>query len=297
MRHTTATIPSTTRPTAAELSSVWTLVYSGAILYDAAWKTITLTSSFNYNNVDNLELYYLNYKGTNTINGPDFRYTNRATNRTVYYRVDNQATFDANTTGVTTTRTPNVKLVIDWPMPVELTSLYAKCKPDKNIISWSTASESNSDYFTVEKSYDASTWALLWTVKAAGNSNAVINYSVDDNKPPYDGRYYRLSQTDYDGVTEYFDVVASNCASITLQSDVKFHASASSNTIVIELINMPYESASIIVSDLLGRVVYESGFMMGDKSVNCNLDNLINGIYVIRFASRSIVKANKLIKF
>jgi len=110
MRHNSSSTCITTRPSASELSTSWTLVFSGSINYNSAFKTITLTSAFNYNNIDNLEIYYLNYQGTNSTNGPQFRETSGAS-RSVYFRNDNQGTFDANTIGNSDDIT-NIKLSI-----------------------------------------------------------------------------------------------------------------------------------------------------------------------------------------
>ena len=113
MKHTSATTAPTARPTASELTNNWTLVFSGTIAYDAAYKTIALDTAFSYNNSDNLLIYYLNYMGTNNINGPVFYYTTNAANLATYYRNDTKATFDANTTGTNLTRHANIKLTID----------------------------------------------------------------------------------------------------------------------------------------------------------------------------------------
>ena len=71
-------------------------------------------------------------------------------------------------------------------------------------LSWSTASEVNNDYFTIEKSRNARNWEKVAVIQGAGNSNEVLEYNIlDDN--PFEGlSYYRLSQTDYDGKFEIF---------------------------------------------------------------------------------------------
>jgi hypothetical protein len=111
MRHVTTSTCTTTRPTAAELSSDWTLVFNGTINFDAAYKTITLSTSFNYNNSDNIEVYYENRRGTNSSNGPQFRETAGA-NRSVYYRNDALATFNASTTATGSDDITNIRFTI-----------------------------------------------------------------------------------------------------------------------------------------------------------------------------------------
>ncbi len=90
----------------------------------------------------------------------------------------------------------------DWckvvPLPVELIS-YA-C--NKKEILWSTGSEINSDYFTVLYSENGINFTPLTNINAQGNSFEVVNYSY----PITNKGYYKLTQTDYDGTTEKFNI-------------------------------------------------------------------------------------------
>ncbi|MFO7607666.1 MAG: hypothetical protein R6X35_00525, partial [Candidatus Krumholzibacteriia bacterium] len=50
-------------------------------------------------------------------------------------------------------------------------------------LTWTTASETNCDYFQVWASPDNETWNLLGTVNGAGNSNQIINYVFETDIP------------------------------------------------------------------------------------------------------------------
>ncbi|MBL0912474.1 MAG: T9SS type A sorting domain-containing protein [Bacteroidia bacterium] len=93
---------------------------------------------------------------------------------------------------------------ISSPLPVTLHSFDAVCKDGRGLISWSTVSEVNNAYFTVERSADAQSWEVLQTVSGAGNSNSLLMYSVTDERPENGITYYRLRQTDYNGDEELF---------------------------------------------------------------------------------------------
>jgi hypothetical protein len=85
-------------------------------------------------------------------------------------------------------------------LPVELLYFEGTKYPTFNLLKWSTASESNSDYFSIEVSTDGLTWKKIGEKKAAGNSNTKIDYSYTHTFT-YDGiHYYKLLQYDYDGV-------------------------------------------------------------------------------------------------
>jgi len=92
------------------------------------------------------------------------------------------------------------------PMPVQLIGFNAFAQDGIVELSWATASETNNDYFTIEKSKDLLTWNSLIPIKGAGNSYNILNYFQTDNHP-FPGRsYYRLKQTDFDGKYSYSDI-------------------------------------------------------------------------------------------
>ncbi|NTW32643.1 MAG: hypothetical protein HGB12_08475, partial [Bacteroidetes bacterium] len=85
------------------------------------------------------------------------------------------------------------------PLPVELLGFTASCNNETINIEWSTASETNNDYFTLEKSYDVSSWSTVAVIDGMGNSNTITNYTYTDTLSLPDGKlskvkYYRLKQ-------------------------------------------------------------------------------------------------------
>lgn len=92
------------------------------------------------------------------------------------------------------------------PMPIELIWVQALTDNDHVDISWATESETNNDYFTIEKSMDAVYFKMVTTVDGAGNSNILLNYSAKDNEPLPNVSYYRLKQTDFDGKYTYSEI-------------------------------------------------------------------------------------------
>jgi len=95
-------------------------------------------------------------------------------------------------------------------LPVELVEFKARATNAAHQVTlhWSTASEINNDYFTVERSEDGHQFKTIGTVKGFGNSKTVRNYQFVDNQPLYGTAYYQLKQTDFDGQYEYFKPIA-----------------------------------------------------------------------------------------
>jgi hypothetical protein len=99
----------------------------------------------------------------------------------------------------------NFKIVCNVALPIELVSFEGYNKNSNNNLIWSTSSEQNNDYFTIERSVNGINWVIVNTIKGNGNSTSTIEYSLVDNS--YDNviNYYQLKQTDYDGKFELFE--------------------------------------------------------------------------------------------
>lgn len=69
------------------------------------------------------------------------------------------------------------------PLPVELISFVVK-PLDQNVeIKWSAASETNNDYFTIERTGDGIFFEEVIRKPGAGNSNMILHYSAIDYNP------------------------------------------------------------------------------------------------------------------
>ena len=93
-------------------------------------------------------------------------------------------------------------------LPIEL--LYFKGMKDNlsNKLFWSTASENNNDFFTIEKSINGSDWEIIDRQSGAGNSSIQLNYYSLDQSVESLINYYKLKQTDYDGKFKYSDIIS-----------------------------------------------------------------------------------------
>lgn len=125
-----------------------------------------------------------------------------------------------NSTGQLTLRwTTDVSNIGSWggfkatvtsitPLPVELLYFEGEAYPLFNKLSWSTASEHNSDYFEIQHSRDGLLWNKIGTINAAGFSTQKINYSFLASFSSFGIHYYRLNQVDYDGVFKMYGPIA-----------------------------------------------------------------------------------------
>ena len=92
-------------------------------------------------------------------------------------------------------------------LPIELIDFNAIVNNGIVEISWATMSEANNDYFIIERSQDAFNWEFTIETQGSGNSNFIINYFEIDNSPLIGLSYYRLTQVDFDGKQETFNII------------------------------------------------------------------------------------------
>lgn len=101
------------------------------------------------------------------------------------------------------------KAIVDAsPLPIELKNFSAQEQNDAVQLEWTTSSERNNAYFTLERSKDLVRFEEI--ARIAGQTNSVIetNYQFIDETVENGVYYYRLSQTDFDGTSKSFEPVS-----------------------------------------------------------------------------------------
>jgi len=171
------------------------------------------------------------------------------------------------------------------PLPIELLSFNAFCIGGNKVkINWSTASETNNDYFVIERSNDSQLWETVMNVNGAGNSNTTLCYNVEDNQPYQNSSYYRLKQVNYNGTFTYSDMVSTDCktdGSFNLISIMS--GQQADNNIVLLFTASEDEPFTYALYDVRGRLLQNKSekAVAGTNEVSINTNNLCTGIYFI----------------
>lgn len=95
-------------------------------------------------------------------------------------------------------------------LPVDLISFKGYNDKNINIITWSTETETNNDYFKLERSRDLKDWEEIAIVPGKGNAYTKNDYIVNDNTYNNTINYYRLTQIDYNGEVTIYDKIVIN---------------------------------------------------------------------------------------
>jgi len=177
-------------------------------------------------------------------------------------------------------------------MPVEFIWVGAAINTNAVVVFWKTASETNNDYFTIEKSMDAINFEMVSTTGGAGNSNILLNYSAKDNEPFSGVSYYRLKQTDFDGKFTYSNLVKvdfENTQGVTIYPN-PFSTNA---TIMIKDASQ-MNNYELKIYNVLGTEVTNT--LITNQSTMLVNSNLPAGIYSYSvFKKDEIIQSGKLI--
>jgi len=106
-------------------------------------------------------------------------------------------------------RLDDIKLTYETALPIELIEFSGHKTNSYNIISWKTASEHNNSHFILERSSTGGFTEndVIAVLVGAGNSQQLISYSHADINAPKEVNYYKLTQVDFDGYFESFDII------------------------------------------------------------------------------------------
>jgi len=143
-------------------------------------------------------------------------------------------------------------------LPVEMLYTNAEKANGNVVISWATSSETNNDFFTIERSYDLVNWNAIGTVTGAGNSKMETEYEYTDFTKPIGTTYYRIVQTDFDGTSEQFDVMSIN-GSKTANNNIEIiNTTPSGRSLNIRFTTESTAPVSVKVYTLSGSLLCET---------------------------------------
>ena len=179
------------------------------------------------------------------------------------------------------------KVLSDNPLPIDLLSFNAEANSDVVNLIWQTATETNNDYFTIERSIDGIRWETVLEKQGAGNSNQIIEYQGLDNSP-YNGiSYYRLKQTDFNGDFSYSMIRKVNF-NADLVYDMKVYPNPTTGK--LNLIGAADEINEVRVYNVIGQDVSELVHIktLSGKNKELDLGEMPKGIYFIKTQTQMI---------
>ena len=178
-------------------------------------------------------------------------------------------------------------------LPVELLYFTAECMGEATQLQWSTASETNNEYFTIERSSDAVNYEEVARIQGAGTTSQRNDYSfmVDNNSTAI--TYYRLRQTDIDGKYEIFAPIAIQCQNNKAATEISIYPVPANDQVNFFSSNSPM--TRIEIYSIMGAKVAEEP--AEGNQTTLHIGNLARGVYAVKvFTEDGQVSNVRLIK-
>ncbi|HEU4719336.1 MAG TPA: T9SS type A sorting domain-containing protein, partial [Bacteroidia bacterium] len=186
------------------------------------------------------------------------------------------------------------------PLPIELLSFTGTAEDDYNHLIWSTASETNNNYFTLERSVDGVTYQEIGRQNGAGTTTTRQDYSMNDLNPVEGFNYYRLKQTDFNGNSTYSSVIS-----------LEFHRGHMSVTNVKPNptngeLNFDFSTPTeteirYIITDMTGRIVVDETKVVkpGVNTITTLIDEEGAGVYSLKIIEEKhgFISVTRVVKY
>lgn len=173
------------------------------------------------------------------------------------------------------------------PLPITATSFTATPSQSKVLLQWQTATETNNNFFTVQRSSNKGNWQDIVIVKGAGNSSVAKEYISTDNNPLQGISYYRIKQTDFNGSVSYSEVRQVELGIRNLGINVYPNPAK-------DFVNITAtQSLWLSVYDIFGKIVLTQKLNAGDNRVNTT--NLSSGLYLVEAKGINTAYTTKLL--
>ncbi len=174
-------------------------------------------------------------------------------------------------------------------LPIELTSFQVSLENNNAVAcDWWTETELNNDFFTIERSLDGIHFEPIAYMKGAGTSFEQLHYKIYDYDPYLDVvSYYRLTQTDFNGLTRYHDIRSVKPKKI---NELTIYPNPSNGTIQIT-----GDSKTLLASKLFDISGREIALPSSTESNEITVSSLPVGVYTFVYFDNEKVISERIV--
>jgi hypothetical protein len=176
------------------------------------------------------------------------------------------------------------------PLPAMVRDFSGYKLGTSNRLAWTTQSEYNNAYFTLEYSTDGVQFKALEKVPTQainGNSNHVLQYSFIHTSPLIGHNYYRLRQTDIDGQSQ----LEAKVVDLIHRADggvIRIYPNPTAGVLQVNVYEPSAGDIKLVVRDMSGRVVksVEALTTSAQNQLTIDLSDVAQGLYTLQCYSR-----------
>jgi hypothetical protein len=160
------------------------------------------------------------------------------------------------------------------------------------IANWQSATETNLNHYSLERSIDSINYTTVINLAAAGNSTSPLNYShTDASSFSNTCYYYRLKAIQFNGSIQYFNA-SKLCYNSSLgitnyinNNTTKIYPNPANNKITIDVTDV----LDVKLFDVLGKQITST------KQNQMDVSNFNDGVYFIQVQTKQNTTTQKII--
>ncbi|MCB0483518.1 MAG: T9SS type A sorting domain-containing protein, partial [Flavobacteriales bacterium] len=169
------------------------------------------------------------------------------------------------------------------------------------LLRWKTASERNNAHFTIQRSSDGKTFSSIGSMPGNGTTNTVREYSFTDYTPLGDDLYYRLIQTDLNGIDHFSNILMIPAIlNADMQDfDLRIFPVPTRDVLELELENYAQGMASIAIIDMHGKIWKRQPWSptSGRDYIRIDVNTLPCGAYVLQLQTQHSAIIRRFVKY
>jgi len=176
-------------------------------------------------------------------------------------------------------------------LPVEFLDFSGACQFGLNALHWSTATEHNNAYFTIERAGNDGLFSELATIQGSQTTTELTNYDFQDAMPLRGLNYYRLSQTDMNGDAQILKTISvDNNKCLEDDNGMYVFADQSGEYVTIDHAFESHRKMNIEIYNSIGQLI-ETQSLQFESAVSRTQIHLrssfSNGMYFLKLSDSS----------
>lgn len=187
-------------------------------------------------------------------------------------------------------------------LPIQYLSLNTTTTEKDIILNWQTNEETNNNSFTVERSFEGTSFVPVSTTVEVSSKENLKAYQATDNIANLNGNaqvFYRIKQVSSSGKISYSNLVYVHLK-VTMVNKMKTSPNPFTEKIAVEF-NSAYKGiAEIHITNTIGVVLLTKQYTVNKGNNNLYLDGLAkltNGVYMARLiVNGEVIDTKKIVK-
>jgi Secretion system C-terminal sorting domain len=180
------------------------------------------------------------------------------------------------------------------PLGIEFLSFTGQQKAGADVLDWQTLNEKNVAHFVIEHGANSFSFNKMAQVKAAGNTNGIIDYAYTNANPDNGNNFYRLKMVDEDGTFIYSNVIL--LKTTMSKSVISVYPNPAATVLNINVASITKLAAQIHVFDVQGKIVYQQKLDAGNGATSIDVQAWASGNYIIKITQGTEVNTIKVVK-